>query len=294
MVLLATHVLLLRIDDAQTGEWSGAPDGFLVRSARLTMTLLEILKGTLHKRPGDQFHLRVTQYSSGSPRRPVAPGVWSGQALDPGAELLAFCHDNDDRVLESLLAEGSCQQIMPADGALGDVRLALRAESERLSSSALLDVARSEGSGLGYMFVEYLLAKVLEPALSDEALFDALMQTIETPALSLIARWMLLKAVYSAVANAPAAPPEQVHRLALMLFRVLEVCTDASVTDNIVRVFLPNLLGLQGGLAVRNADDVFHGLPEERSKVKEILDRYRGNASTAALLDWLEAKKDQP
>ncbi len=294
IVLRATHILRIRIDDLQAGEWLSPPEGWPWRSAQLAITLIETLKGAADRRSGEQFRLRVTQRSSGSPRRPVAPGVWSNQPVEPGTELLAFCHNNVSKAVENLLAEGSCEQIMPAEGNLADVRLALRAEAEGLSPAALADLALPQASSLGYLFADYLWAKMAGPALADLKVFESLVRLIETPELSLIARWALLKAAYSTTAHSAAATPEHVHRLALAFFRLLDVSKDPSVTDNIVQTFLPNLLGVQGGLTDRDADDVFRDLPEERAKVEAILRRYQGAASTQDLLAWLRASKTQP
>lgn len=294
IVLQATHILRIRMEDADVGGWSAPRDGWLQRSAHLTITLLEVLKGTVDRRPGEQMRLRVTQYSSGSPRRPAAPGVWSNQPLDSGTELLAFASSGADRPVESLLEEGTCQQIMPAEGNLANVRLALRADAEGLPPAAIVNLALQQASSLGYLFAEYLWAKLAGPALADLTVFQSLMRLLETPELSPIARWALINAVYSTTVHSPAATPEHVHRLARAFFRLLEVDQDPSVTDNIVQTFLPNLLGVQGGLPDRDADDVFRDSPQERAKVEAILRRYQGTASTQALLAWLGAEKTQP
>jgi hypothetical protein len=291
IVLRATHILRLRIQSAQAGAWTTTPDGLLQRWAQITMALVEVLKGVVDKHPGEQLQIRVPQRSSGSPRRPSAPGVWSAQPLEPGYELLAFCYSATSRAAADLLAEGPCEQILPAEGNLDDVQLALRAEAEKLSPAAILDLAVRQASLLGYVFTEYLLAKLTEPALRELRTFEALMGLLETPELTLIARWSLLKEVYAAIIHSPQLSPEHVHRLTISFFRLLEVSPEASVRDNIVQVFLPNLLGIQGGLSKRYPDDVFAGAAPERGRVEAILRRYQGSASTQALLTWLSTPR---
>jgi len=288
-VLRATHILRIRINDARLGPWRFSPTRRTERLAEIRITPLEALKGAVGQHPGEDLQLRVFQYSSGSHRLPAAPGVWSNIPLEPGTELMAFCHNYISRVIEDLLGEDSCEQILPTKGNLDDVRLAVQAESASLSAVAIVDLALTHARALGYVFAEYLWAKLADTSLRDLPTFEALMRLLETPELTLIARWSLLREVYAATVYSLRPSPEHVHRLALTLFHLLEVSKDPSVTDNIVQVFLPNLLGIQGGLPQRNADDVFADAAEERSKVEAILGRYQGSASTQTLLAWLRA-----
>src|SRR5512140_1242124 len=105
IVIRASHILLIRIEESQAGEWSTQPDGFRRRTVRLSITLVEILKGAVDAQPGDTLALTITQRASVSPRRPVAPGVWSNQPIDPGTELLTFSHSPNNRAVTSLLAD---------------------------------------------------------------------------------------------------------------------------------------------------------------------------------------------
>lgn len=287
VVLEATHILLLRIETAQIGEWSNAESGLLQRSVTLEFELLRVLKGEVDESTGERFTLAVTQHSSGSPRNPAAPGVWSPVPLDEGTDLLAFCKNNASRKVAELLQEHFCLQVLAAQDEVDDVELALEAEAQNLSPTALLVMAEPHASELGYIFTRYLWTKVARHAVDDAKLFEALMSFIETPQLSLITRWSLLSSVNSAITLLNPPPMAQFYRLVISLFRLIAVAGDPSVTNNIIQVFLPNLLGIQSGLLLRKADDVFREYPDERPKVEQILRNYQGGASTNALLAWM-------
>ena len=287
VVLEAAHIFLLRIETAQIGEWSTGASGFLERPVALVLELVEVLKGEVEEQPGNRLRLSVTQHSSGSPRKPAAPGVWSNLALDEGTELLAFCRDNADHSAVKLLQGDACLDVLAAQDEVDDVRLALQAESEGLSPAALIAMATPHASEIGYVFTRYLWAKVARPALTDLNTFESLMQFIELPELSLVARWALLNSVYSAVVRLTPPPAKQYSRLVVSMFRLIEVAADPTVTDNIIQVFLPNLLGMQGGLPKKEAVEIFREHPDERPKLEQALRRYQGNASTNDLLTWL-------
>jgi hypothetical protein len=287
VVLEATYILLVRLEAAQTGEWSAAESGLLERPLELVLELVEVLKGEVKEPVNHRVRVSVTQYSSGSPRKPAAPGVWSSLALDAGTELLVFCRNSAGRNVAELLQEGSCLEVMPAQDEVDDVRLALEAERENLLPASLLAMAKPHASELGYVFTRYLWAKVAKAAVSDANTFELLLQFIELPELSLVARWSLLNSVYSAVTRLSPPPQKFYSRLAVAMFRLIEVAGDPTVTDNIIQVFLPNLLGMQGGLPAKEADDIFREYPDERPKVEQTLRSYQGNASTNDLLAWL-------
>lgn len=288
LVLQAQQIFLIRIDEANPGEWAKSSNEWLKRSALLSVTLLEVLKGSLKARPGTTATLKITQLSPISPRRPNAPGLWSKQVIEPGTEIIAFSRGSESDSLENLLVEGVCQQLLIAEGHLADVRLTIQADEENLEPSALLKLASTQAGQLGYLFTEHLWAKIAEPALNNFKIFELLMQFIELPELSFIARWLLLQSVYSEITTSPTVSSEYVHRLVVSMLRLIQVAQNVSVTDSIIQVFLPNLLGLEGGLPQKQSSEVFKSYADEHTTLEQILKNYAGNASTSALLQWLQ------
>jgi hypothetical protein len=281
-MLRATHILVIRIEASQAGEWS--PEGdWLRRSVALTIRLEERLKGTTREEVGASVELRATQYASRSPWVTRLPGVWSEQSVEPGTRLVAFCRSEGDRTAE-LLVEPACELLMPAEDALTDSRLAMRAETGEMDLAKLLDEARGAAGSLGHLFIEYLWEVHGGAFLRDPKAFESLMQLLEHPDLALVARSTLLSQV-SARFLAGTAEPANRARLALAMFRLLEVDKAAALRDNMLGTFLPNLLGLHGGEAQVTADEVFRGHPEERQRAEALVRELQPQAE--ALIRWL-------
>src|SRR5205823_355008 len=74
IVLRATHILLIRIEAAQIGEWTSPPDKWIERRARLTVALEETLKGNTREKPGEQVAATVTQFRNPSDWEIAVPG----------------------------------------------------------------------------------------------------------------------------------------------------------------------------------------------------------------------------
>lgn len=282
IVLRATHVLVIRIEASQVGEQSPDPSGWLRREVSLTLRLEERLKGITREDIG-AMSLQITQYASTSPWATRLPGVWSDQPVEPGTRLVAFCRSESDKTAE-LLVEPACELLMPAESALADARLAMRAETERLDVEALLAEAREVAASLGHLFVEYLWEVHGGAFLWNPKDFESLMQLLEHPDLALIARATLVSQLTTRFLAGPAEPANRA-RLALAMFRLLEIDQAAPLRDNILETFLPNLLGLPGGAPQVKADEVFRGLPEERQRAESLLRELQPTAQ--ALIQWL-------
>jgi hypothetical protein len=284
VMLRATHILVIRIESSQAGEWSPDPSGdWLRRSVALTIRLEERLKGITREEVGTSLDLQVTQYASPSLWVTGLPGVWSEPSVEPGMRLVAFCRSEGDRTAE-LLVEPACELLMPAENALVDARLAMRAETERLDVAALLAEAREVAASLGHLFVEYLWEAHGGAFLWDAKAFESLMQLLENPDLALIARATLVSQLTTRFLAGPAAPANRA-RLALAMFRLLEIGQAAPLRDNILETFLPNLLGLPGGAAQVTVDEVFRDHPDERRRAESLVRELQPAAQ--ALIQWL-------
>jgi hypothetical protein len=285
IILRSTHILHMRLDAAQPGEWSHHPSGWMERRADLALTLIEILKGATGEAPGQQFQLTVIQLTGGPLSMVPAPGVWSDKPLDPGVEMVAFCRGQGALAAE-LLTEPACERLLPAAGALADVRLAREIESGRPTLSEAVDRAVRAEASLHDVFIEYLWARWENEALREPQSFELVMRLLETPGLGYIARATLLNLVLGDVLSGKASAP-LANRLAVALFRLIEVKEAASLHDNIIGTFLPNLLALHADMASKKAADVFKEYPNERAKTEETLRSYQGEVSTTELLEWL-------
>lgn len=286
LVLRSTHILLIQIESSQPGQWVTDPNGNLKRTVDLTIRLEEILKGDVREPPGGQVRITVEQFGRPGTRYYAVPGVWSDQPIEPGAKLVAFCHGASNSAAE-LLCEPSCQQLLPPEKSLADVRLALQAEAKDLTVPDALKLAEPSAASLDYIFAEYVAAKLADSLLGDVGIFEALMKFIENPSLSGPTRSALLTFVYSKVTAQDPAPKPYGQKLAVMMFHLIALPQASALHNNIISVFLPNLLGLRGGATRKKAEALFQEIPVERQKAERILREYRGEASTNALMKWL-------
>jgi len=295
-VLAATHILLIRIESANPGEWTPAPNGGVWRSVDLAVKLEEVLKGTTEEKPGDVAHAQVKQYGTGTTRIAGVPGVWSPLTLVPGLELVAYCVSSANRVAE-MLDDPDCRQLLPADSALQGARLAVESEQSRVAAAGLpeaqnaalaqvLSGAEAVAPSLDAAFAEHLWATYGNAAIADPANFDLVMDLVERPDLAYPARATLLDQVYARVMASPIIPQALVDRLVLTMFRLLEVDQATPLRDTLVGVYLPNLVGVTGQRHT-SAADVFQSHPNERVTAEQALSQYTGSSDTSALLAWL-------
>lgn len=292
IVLRSTHILVIRVDSAAAAEWELQPAGWLQRPLNVMVTLTEILKGVVREHVGDHVLVQATQYRVNTIWTVPTPGVWSEQPLDPGTQLVAFCRTDGDQAME-ILRDPACEKLIVTGSALPDVRLASQAESKSLSLSALFERAKPAARSLNYIFAEYLSAAYVKESLNDPEQFETLVQFLEDPDLSQIARSSLLASINSVLLTG-TIPPARIHRFVITLFRLLELPVASNLHDNIIGTYLPNLLGLHAeAVPTRAAADVFKDQTEERAKVERILQSYRGASSTIQLLKWLASKQDK-
>ncbi len=287
VVRRATHILLVSVENSQFGEWARSPAGGVQRSVHLALRLEEVLKGETLERPGELLDTQVSQFGTGTTRIAALPGPWSSQILEPGVRLVVFCVHDGERAAEMLNAP-SCEKVVPAADALGDVRLVLKSEAKDLSIESLLAEAELLASSLNQVFAEYLSERLSLQVLEDKAVFELVLRFVENPDLSYIVRAILVDIVNANVAAYDTPPVWQVNRLAVGLFRLLGISAASNLHDNIIEGILPDLLGLTGsGTVRRKADDVFHDYPGDRQKAIQLLRSYRGQASIITLLKWL-------
>jgi hypothetical protein len=285
IVLRATHILLVRVDAAETGEWLQTPAG-LQRPLSVTVTLMEVLKGTLQQHEGDQFTVQTEQFRITSLWFMPTPGVWSEQPLEAGTKLVAFCRTDSDHAPE-MVKDPFCEKLIVAGSALLDVRLARQAETERLTLAALYERAKPDAASLTYIFTEYLWEAYRTIALQETERFEELMQFLEEPNLSSITRSTLLTPIYSKLITGTVNPLLR-NRFAIALIRLLDLPAAATLHDNIISTYLPNLLGLPAGVDVKAAAEVLKDYPADRAKIEEVLQKYSGDSSTEQLLGWLK------
>jgi hypothetical protein len=263
-VLRATAILLLRILDVQPSPWTEESPGLLAREVGLRLEIEEILRGEVIQAAREPFDLAVVQRQPVGTRITDYYGLWSHVALEPGAELLAFCRGTSDDAGEQL-TEDNCEQLLEhPQGPLADTRAALELEARGTSPQEILAAAEATAGEHGPIFARYVLAKSKPAALSAEPssahlgvlgmaapqtedTFEDLMRRLEDPRTTPLARESYLRSTYQELGLMAVPPPERVARLIEALRRLLLLPEAASMHSNIQEVYLPNLLAMAHG-----------------------------------------------
>jgi hypothetical protein len=286
----ATHILHLRIVSAQIGEWAPAQLAGVSRSADLELNLVSVFKGRTQQKPGESLAITVIQYGTGTSRQYAVPGVWSPVNIEAGEELIAFCRGavsgSSDCV--TLLGDAHCELITPANSTLAGVQLAQKIENTKPASTELFALISPLAADLDYYFTEYLWARLMAPAFADIKVFDQLVNFLSDPNLDTVARATLLDLIYGRVYGTAYASEDHIRHFAAGLFRLLEVSQAHDLHDNILSVFLPNLLGIRGGADRCHPDDIFAAAPPERGRAAENIEKYSGSVDVQPLKEWLK------
>ena len=286
VILRATHILLLRADSVEFGDWQPHESHQLHRDVRITFTLEDTLKGSVVEQPGDRFDVAASQFKSSSMWHVPVPGVWSKQNIERGRQFLAFCRDSG-KVAAALLKEPACQLVTPADESLVGVRHAVRAESDNLSIADLLAEATPDAMSLDFIFAGYLSVKISGEAFFSKTNFEAVLSFLENARLPAATRSALLASVRTTISTSNLAQNQHVCRLVITMFRLIDLPEAADLHDNITEVFLPNLLGLKGGAKKCDVNEVFKDYSTDRAAAERLLREHTESSSNKQLLDWL-------
>lgn len=286
VILRSTHILLIRIDSSEAGPWQPDPTGNRVRHVHLLVHLEQILKGEVSQQDGTQLRLEVQQLGRPGTRYYALAGAWTDQPIEPATRLVAFSSSQSTDAA-NLLVDPSCKQILAAESSLVDVRIALDTERNKLSLTDSLRLAEPSAGSLSYVFPEYVAARFHQSLLESMSGFSSLVRFIQIPSLSPAARTSLLDFAVSEFGDASAPSSNARLSLVVALFSLLAMPEAAPLHDNVVGVYLPEVLQLNhvhGGLP---ASRVFEGSPGERARAEAIVNGYRGSADTNKLKDWL-------
>jgi hypothetical protein len=288
LILHASHILLIRLEGAEIGQWTvdTTNPALKRRPCRLDIRLLDVLKGRMKEEPGARFDVEVTQSATTTGRLAPMPGVWSDRPLSGGTEWLAFSSGPDGPAAR-LVEDPACLMLTPASSQAG-VRLAVRAEEEpKMNAAEACAAAASMARDLDDIFADYLWSRWGEEAMRDPKTFEEIARLIENPNLAGPARAMLIDKANSELAAVEPTPIPQVARMAKVLFLLLSLRAATDLHDEIIENDLPSLLNLESAGHPRKAADLFRGDPKGREMAEKALRDYKGSASTATLVKWL-------
>lgn len=270
----SASVVHLRVASATPG-----PTTDQQRCVALELEVVTAYRGAA--KPGERVRVvvaqsMITHYTS----RPA--GAWwiVEQSLAPGSEYVALCPAG---ALADVLA-GSCN-VMDHAPYQADLALVHAAETARVTGLPLIAKLRAACAAANVLATGYVWEQTAAQARTELATFDALLGVVLEPACSTTTRAVLFDAVYGAGLERDALP--HVRRLVRAMFQLLALPQAAGLHDNLIGTWLPNALGLDGGLPQRTAAEIFAGDPAGRTAATRTLAAYRGSADAGKLRAWL-------
>jgi len=269
-ILRATHIVEVALEMVQASEWQAVSPRLEHREVHLELKLVEIHKGTTRWQPGSVAPMEAVQSRARIPREFSLPGVWSRFELTPGARFVIFT-----------VAGEPPFKVEAAETAVPDLRRAQRAGVPELSLGETIAASLGELQNWAYLFAQYLEARLPESFYQRFDDFEVYLQSVEDPRLSAMARRMLIAAAYTKLMLYDPAPPTFINRLLETTALVLEAPYGASLREAVLETYLPNLLGITGGLERKRAADVLGAFPAARGRIEGFL------ANVPSVLAWL-------
>lgn len=247
-----SHIAVARIVSATASEWQPGPRRTRVRKIELTLAIERSLKGAADR--DSQVMIEAVQAEPG-PRVIAVPGAWSGKSIAAGTRYILFTQSDlahSDRVEDATT--------------LPQVEFALEADRQKWPLGEL--GAKAPRDALGPILGEYVLARLGEVLYSNPAQFGALLLWLELPETPTNFRLQVASPIFSKVISDDPAPQAFWSRLAVSGFRMAEIPNAGPLADSILSTYLPNLLGLNGGISRKTPQQVFAAFPAEREKAR--------------------------
>lgn len=282
IVLRSNPILLVEVAAATPHPWAPSLPGLRMHKVDLELTVLDVIRGK--GGPGKaSVTVEQSDYEGMLRMRPL-PGAWSGVKLVPGSKWVLFCHGADLPVAQLV---ATCTRVVPADQVLPGLRTAVKAEAEQLTLDAVLALAKPQAARLDRVFVEFLYARYGAVAMSSQQQFDWLMAFAELGPLQAGTREAMLMGAYDMVSDHGEATPERGRRLALAMFRTLQMPEAVDLHDNLVQTYLPNLLGISSAQPPMTAAYVFKDQQALQAAIKAALKGPLRESEHAKLEAWL-------
>lgn len=245
------------------------------RCVALDLEVVGVYKGVA--RAGDHVKLVIEQsmlerYTS----RPAGSWWIVEQPLEPASEYVALCPAGK---LADVL-RGSCTVMVAAPHL---ANLAIVRDAEALDDALVIDRLRATCAIATGIATNYAWQRAGAKALTDIRIYDALLSVVLEPSCSQVARAIMLDATYSlALAH---EKPAHIARIARTLFKLLAMPEASTLHDNIVGTWLPNALGLEGGIKPSPPTIIFSGEPKFRADTAKLLAARKDAAKLSA---WIK------
>ena len=261
-----SHIAVVHVVSAAASDWKPGPRQTKVRKINLTLAVERNLKGA----SGSQVLIETEQAEPG-PRISALPGAWSGKSIAAGARYILFTRSDlahSDRVEDIAV--------------LPQVEFMLEADRQRWPLGEL--GSKAPGDALGAISGEYVLERLGEVLYSKPTQFDSLLSWLENPETPPNFRLQVASQIFSTVISDDPVPLPFSNRLVVSGFRMAALPNAGPLADSILSTYLPNLLGLNGGISRKTPQQVFSAFPGEREKARSVAGR------SSILNGWIDEK----
>jgi hypothetical protein len=283
--LQSTTVVHVRVASATPG-----PTTQQSRCVALELDVLDVFRGDVAPAAGEPPPIMINDRVSVVVRQSMIErytsrpaGAWwiVEQSLEPGSDYIATCPTG--KLADAL--RGSCV-VSVAKPHLADLALVRDAETKQLGLGAVVSSLRANCATADIVAPRYLWEKFGEQAVKDFAVYEALISVVLESTCTHTARVVLFDSLYS-VGVLHESPPH-VRRLVRVMFELLAMPEAAGLHDNLIGTWIPNALGIEGGMAKRTAAEVFAGDAAGRAVAIKTLAAYQGSVDTAKLRAWVK------
>jgi hypothetical protein len=286
-VAASSTIIVIKILAADFGPWKQAEDDPLKsREVKLRVSVESVLKGRLRQPAGQPIELTVEQRSTGGGRIMDYYGLWSHVRLEPGTQLLAFCH-GESGDLPALLTEEQCSSLLEAAPVLEDTRAAVALEGRKPAPSQIVMVAADAAPRFGGVFARFVWESVKAEVMSSPAAAEPFLRIVENAETHPEARETYLAGYYEELGMLGSPPRAAEIRLARAMTRVLLLPAAGELRETIASVYLPNLLTLDGAKPKYSASEVLPPPEFNRGVVISTLRTAGLEEPPEALLNWL-------
>jgi len=285
-ILRAKYILLAVVDSVSFGSW--APDEPMLerRVGTARVRIDRVLKGEIETAPDKVFTIRLTTWRNAGPRFVAVPGVWSACEISPGASFVIFSSACKGDVA-ALLTEPCAFAVVPGN-ALEEIERISQLATPETKLPALVAALAAHREKLTLLSARYVAARIRELLFSDAAGFHNVLSEAENPAAQTVFRRIVISEAYDDLMMLDPAPAVFIARLIWGGVRMLGAGTAPEMASRVLETYVPNLIGLEGGLSQKTAASIFEGSLKVREEVQTILRSRTGLPGRERLLAWLE------
>lgn len=279
----ASHIVELELKTFTATEWEPIPGERLdERDVKAEVVLQRFWKGETERQLPVTITLPLVQHRYQDVIRFALPGAWSRHSLKAGASYFLLLNAASGENL----TEPRCFFVETAEAARLDVEMADRSGCPANRLRVLLDEAAPELPRFGALFCEYVASRIPEMLFQYPDDFHAFFRLLENPLAPIHLRWIWLREIFAWLRAMDPAPSIFVARTVFGCVR-LAVTASPDLRQAMACVYLPNLLGISGGLVPKTPRQIFAGLPTAAVKVEELLQADPNFPNRAALLKWI-------